>query len=73
MSGIAHMRPAEWSTLRPMSKRAEYFRDQAEKCRAHAERLTNAETQDQLLVLAAEYILRAVKIENEERDRRTLN
>ena len=56
-----------------MSDSAEYFRDQADKCRAHAERLTNAETRDQLLRLAAEYILRAVKIENEERDHRTLN
>lgn len=63
------MRPAGWFTLRSMSERAAYFRDQAKKCRAHAERLTDAETRDQLLVLAAEFILRAVKIENEERDR----
>jgi len=55
-----------------VSESAEYFRDQADKCRAHADRLTNAETRDQLLVLAAEFILRAVKIENEGRGHRML-
>ena len=50
-----------------MSERSDYLRDQADKCRLHARLMTDSETQEQLLGLAAEYIMRAVKIESEER------
>jgi hypothetical protein len=50
-----------------MSERSAYFRDQAEKCRDHAGSMTDDETRQQLHVLAAEYIMRAVMIESEER------
>jgi hypothetical protein len=43
-----------------------YFRDQAEKCRDHAAGITNDEARQQLHVLAAKYIMRAVMIESEE-------
>jgi hypothetical protein len=49
-----------------MSKRSVYLRDQAAKCRWHADQLTDAETQEQLRKLAAEYIERAAKIERED-------
>jgi hypothetical protein len=49
-----------------MSQRAIDLRDQAEKCRGHADTMTDAETREQLRVLAAEYIMRAVMIESEE-------
>ena len=47
-----------------MSERSVYLRDQAAKCRWHADQLTDAETQEQLRKLTAEYIERAAKIEN---------
>ena len=50
-----------------MSERSEYLRDQAEKCRTHARDMTDHATQEQLLLLAAEYIMRAVQIESDER------
>jgi hypothetical protein len=49
-----------------MSERSAYFRDQAEKCRGHAASMTDDEIRQQLRVLAAEYIMRAVMIESEE-------
>jgi hypothetical protein len=49
-----------------MSERSVYLRDQAEKCRADAARMTDDETRQQLHALAAEYIMRAVMIESEE-------
>jgi hypothetical protein len=52
---------------RAMSERSEYLRDQAEKCRTHARDMTDHATQEQLLLLAAEYIMRAVQIESDER------
>ena len=52
---------------RAMSERATYFRDQAEKCRHHADNIRDAETQEMLRTLAAGYIMRAVAIESEER------
>jgi hypothetical protein len=52
-----------------MSERSVYFRDQANKCRGHAKLMTDPETQDQLRKLTAEYIMRAVVIESEERGR----
>jgi hypothetical protein len=50
-----------------MSERSVYLRDQADKCRRHAHDMTDSYTQDQLRVLAADYIMQAVEIENEER------
>jgi hypothetical protein len=50
----------------PMSERSVYLRDQAEKCRARAARMTDEETRQQLHVLAAEYIMRAVMVESDE-------
>jgi hypothetical protein len=47
-----------------MSERSIYLRDQAAKCRWHADHITDAETQDQLRMLAAEYIERAAQIES---------
>jgi hypothetical protein len=49
-----------------MSERSLYLRDQAAKCQQHAVSLTDVQTQDELLKLAAEYIMRAVEIENQE-------
>jgi hypothetical protein len=49
-----------------MSERSIYLRDQAEKCRCHAESMTDAETREQLRGMAALYIMRAVMIESEE-------
>jgi hypothetical protein len=51
-----------------MSERSVYLRDQAAKCRWHADKLTDAETQEQLRKLAAEYIERAKRIDNTETD-----
>jgi hypothetical protein len=45
------------------SSRPAYLRDQADKCRWHASQIGNAETQAELLKLAAEYIERAAAIE----------
>jgi hypothetical protein len=49
-----------------MSERSIYLRDQADKCRRHASHMTDAYTQEQLRVSAADNIMRAVEIENEE-------
>jgi hypothetical protein len=46
-----------------MSKRSTYLRSQAEKCRWHASKIGDAETQDRLKKLAAEYIMTAADIE----------
>jgi hypothetical protein len=48
-----------------MSERAAYLRDEAEKCRWHADRMTDAEIKEQLRKLAAEYIERAAMIESD--------
>jgi hypothetical protein len=48
-----------------MSPRSIYLRDQADKCRRHAENIGDADTQEQLRILAAEYIMSAVAIESE--------
>jgi hypothetical protein len=50
-----------------MCERSTYLRDQADKCRRHAAALSDATTQQQLLILAAEYIMRAAALESEER------
>jgi hypothetical protein len=49
-----------------MSERSVYLRDQAEKCRARAARMTDEETRQQLHVLAVEYTMRAVMVESDE-------
>jgi hypothetical protein len=49
-----------------MSPLSIYLRDQADKCRWHAKNISDAETQEQLRTLAAEFIMRAVAIESEE-------
>jgi hypothetical protein len=49
-----------------MSKRSIYLRDQAAKCRWHADRLTDVETQSELRKLASEYDIQAGAIENKE-------
>ena len=49
-----------------MSERSVYLRDQASKCRWHADNVDDAETQEKLRTLAAAFIMRAVVIENEE-------
>ncbi len=49
-----------------MSERSVYLRNQAAKCRAHANALDDAKTKVQLRKLAEEYIERAVAIESKE-------
>ena len=49
-----------------MSERSSYLRDQATKCRGHADSMTDLETQAALRALAAEYIERAAEIERKE-------
>jgi hypothetical protein len=49
-----------------MSERSVYLRDQAAKCGRHADQLTDAETQERLRKLAAEYIERAAEIERKD-------
>lgn len=46
-----------------MSKRSDYFRDQAAKCEAHARAQTASETQAELRRIAAEYLERAAVLE----------
>jgi hypothetical protein len=52
---------------RPMSERSVYLRDQADKCRWHANKISDAETQERLRKLAAEYIESAAEIESKEK------
>jgi hypothetical protein len=47
-----------------MSERATYLRDQADKCRQHANMVGDARTRDELRRLAAVYIARAAEIES---------
>jgi hypothetical protein len=49
-----------------MSERSIYLRDQAAKCRAHANSMTDAETQTALRKLADKYVTQAVVIEASE-------
>jgi hypothetical protein len=50
-----------------MSERSIYLRDQADKCRRHAEALNDAYTQGELRKLAAEYVVQAAEIESKEK------
>jgi hypothetical protein len=49
-----------------MSERSIYLRDQADKCREHAGKISDTRTREELRKLAAVYIARAVVIENKE-------
>jgi hypothetical protein len=44
-----------------------YLRDQADKCRRHAAMIGDAQTQEALRKLAAEYVVRATEIESKEK------
>jgi hypothetical protein len=49
-----------------MSERSIYLRDQADKCRRHANLIGDGHTQAELRKLAAEYVERADEIEASE-------
>lgn len=49
-----------------MSERSIYLRDQAVKCRWHADYLSDSETKVELQKLAAEYDAQALEIESKE-------
>jgi hypothetical protein len=49
-----------------MSERSIYLRDQAAKCRWHADKLTDPVTQAELRRLADEYVERAAALESED-------
>jgi hypothetical protein len=50
-----------------MSERSIYLRDQAVKCRHHADNMTDAHTKAELRKLAAEYEAQALGIESKEK------
>ena len=50
-----------------MSERSIYLRDQADKCRQHADIVGDARTREELRKLAAVYIARAEQIESKGR------
>ena len=50
-----------------MSERSTYLRDQADKCRRHAQAMTDPYARAELQKLAAEYIERAAEIERKEK------
>ena len=49
-----------------MSERSIYLRDQADRCRQHANAMGDARTREELRKLAAVYIARAEQIESKE-------
>jgi hypothetical protein len=49
-----------------MSARSLYLRDQADKCRSHADAMHDAQTQQELRKLAAEYVVQADEIDSKE-------
>jgi len=49
-----------------MSERSIYLRDQADKCRQHADTIWDDQTREELRKLAAVYIARAEQIESKE-------
>jgi hypothetical protein len=51
-----------------MSARSIYLRDQAEKCRWHANAISDSRTQVALRKLADEYVERASDIESKEKE-----
>jgi hypothetical protein len=52
-----------------MSERSTYLRDQADKCRRHADLLGDERTQIELRKLADEYVERAAALEREHIER----
>jgi hypothetical protein len=56
-----------------MSPRSIYLRDQADKCRWHADNIGDSETQVRLRKLAAEYVAQAGDIESKESSARQMN
>ena len=56
-----------------MSELATYYRAEAAKCLWHADRVPDPDTKEQLRCLAAQFILRAVEMESEDRSYRTLH
>jgi hypothetical protein len=49
-----------------MSARSLYLRDQAYKCRWHADAISDVQTRKELRKLAAEFVVRADEIESKE-------
>jgi hypothetical protein len=49
-----------------MSPRSLYLRDQADKCRVHANAMSDIQTRQELRKLAAEFVVRADEIESKE-------
>ena len=72
LSNLGHMlqrsRQVAWHEQEghSMSRHSVFLRDQAAKCRQHARQIDDAQTQDALRKLAAEYIERAALIEDKE-------
>jgi hypothetical protein len=56
-----------------MPELAAYYRTEAAKCLWHADRVPDPDTKEQLRCLAAQFILRAVEMESEDRSYRTLH
>jgi hypothetical protein len=48
-----------------MSQKAVWFREQAQKCLAHADKIWDRETEEALRKLAAEYVERATAMEED--------
>jgi hypothetical protein len=55
-----------------MSPRSIYLRDQADKCRWHANNVGDSETQERLRKLAAKYVAEADDIESQESNGRQM-
>ena len=51
-----------------MCERAAYLRAEAGKCLRHAAQMTDPETKEQLRSLAAQFMMRAVELESDERN-----
>ena len=51
-----------------MSERSVYLRDQAEKCRRHANSIDDPQTKEELRKLASEYDGRAAETESKEKE-----
>jgi hypothetical protein len=51
-----------------MSERSVYLRDQAEKCRRHANSIGDPQTKEELRKLASEYDGRAAETESKEKE-----
>ena len=56
-----------------MCERSVYLRAEAGMCLRHADQMTDPDTKEQLRSLAAQFILRAVELESEERNYGTLH